>query len=239
MKLITAHCQNNWLISSSRITHIPWKVIKRGAKLNDPLHSLLPVKSKERLWCWKYQFRLQIVPGGRMLSLSRMRAEAKSLMMYCRRTYLNTERNPAPSSVFKKGSLSHRSAEEIRNPWVEIKNMACKGFYFIRFVFFIPVRRLQSQASASARSCLMGPSHAGLSCRNIHCRRNMTECLKRKGNKSGGLNHSFSCVPFSELCTRPSPPAWQTGRTTGWAAPSLLPCTRSTDTNTEHTHRWL
>lgn len=44
-----------------------------------------------------------------MLSLSRMRADARSLMMYCRRTYLNTERKGSPSSVFKKGSLSHRS----------------------------------------------------------------------------------------------------------------------------------
>lgn len=36
--------------------------------------------------------------------------------------------------------------------------------------FTVPVLRLQSQASASARSCLMGPSQERLSCRNIHCR---------------------------------------------------------------------
>lgn len=45
-----------------------------------------------------------------MLSLSRMRADARSLMMYWRRTCLNTGRNCAPSSVSKKGSFSHRSA---------------------------------------------------------------------------------------------------------------------------------
>lgn len=42
----------------------------------------------------------------------------------------------------------------------------------------VPVLRLHSHASASARSCLMGPSHKGLSCRNIHCRgRNRKEKL--------------------------------------------------------------
>lgn len=50
-----------------------------------------------------------ILPGGKILSLSRMRADARSLMIYWRRTYLNTERKGAPSSVFKKGSFSHRS----------------------------------------------------------------------------------------------------------------------------------
>lgn len=43
-------------------------------------------------------------------------------------------------------------------------------YYFIRCGLIVPVLRLQSQASASARSCLMGPSHDGLSCRNIHYR---------------------------------------------------------------------
>lgn len=50
------------------------------------------------------------LPGGRILSRSRMRADARSLMMYWRRTCLNTERKGAPSSVFRKGSFSHRSA---------------------------------------------------------------------------------------------------------------------------------
>lgn len=41
-------------------------------------------------------------------------------------------------------------------------------YYFTRCGLTVPVLRLQSQASASARSCLMGPSQDGLSCRNIH-----------------------------------------------------------------------
>ena len=46
-----------------------------------------------------------------MLSLSRMRAEARSLMMYCRRTCLKTGTKRDPSSVFKKGSSSASSAQ--------------------------------------------------------------------------------------------------------------------------------
>lgn len=47
------------------------------------------------------------------------------------------------------------------------KKQRCEG------AVSVPVLRLQSQASASARSCLIGPSHDGLSCRNIHCRTNV------------------------------------------------------------------
>lgn len=53
-----------------------------------------------------------ILPGGKILSLSRMRAEARSLMIYWRRMCLNTEQKDEPSSVFKKGFFSHKSVEQ-------------------------------------------------------------------------------------------------------------------------------
>lgn len=104
------------------------------------------------------------LPGGKMLSLSRMRADAKSLMMYWRRTCLNTERKGKPSSVSKKGSLSHRSVGQSR-----FSRTYTKTTRETRRSPVGPVLRLHSQASASARSCLIGPSHKVLSCRNIHC----------------------------------------------------------------------
>lgn len=47
-----------------------------------------------------------------MLSRSSMRAEARSLMMYCRRMCLNTGTKGMPSSVFRNGSTSPASANE-------------------------------------------------------------------------------------------------------------------------------
>lgn len=45
----------------------------------------------------------------------------------------------------------------------------------------VPVLRLQSQASASARSCLIGPSHDRLSWRNIHWEKTMKRELLETG----------------------------------------------------------
>lgn len=101
-----------------------------------------------------------------------MRADARSLMIYWRRTYLNTERKVAPSSVFKKGSFSHRSINQNHtesNIGVATKqDILGLRYYFTKSSLPVPVLRLQSQTSASARSCFIGPSQDGLICRNIH-----------------------------------------------------------------------
>lgn len=142
--------------------------------------------TENRFLTWKFPctwIRLMtelccILPGGKILSLSRMRADARSLMIYWRRTYLNTERKGTPSSVLKKGSFSHRSGKQktlSSNQTNVIKKPAFKGQCFPGSGLTAPVLRLHSQASASARSCLMGPSHNGLSCRNIHCRQRQFE----------------------------------------------------------------
>lgn len=138
-----------------------------------------------------------------MLSLSRMRADAKSLMMYCRRTCLNTERKGKPSSVSRKGSFSHRSVGQSTFSRTNPKTGRER-----RFSPVVPVLRLHSQASASASSCLIGPSHEGLSCRNIHCRGRNRE-KRRLGKHEGAerLSGNYICAPFSELCTHPFPPA--------------------------------
>lgn len=62
------------------------------------------------------------LPGGKMLSRSRTRAEARSLTIYWRRTYLNTEQKVAPSSVLRKGSLSHRSVKKMPTANDGVKN---------------------------------------------------------------------------------------------------------------------
>lgn len=106
-------------IFSRIISQLTWKSRKTQFKLHYLLRGFCHEKikwkisffqSREKAKSWSnYVRRKHILPGGNMLSLSRMRADARSLMMYWRRTYLNTERKGAPSSVFKKGSFSHRS----------------------------------------------------------------------------------------------------------------------------------
>lgn len=54
---------------------------------------------------------------------------------------------------------------------------------------------------------------------------------------SGSCKAKRLHVPFSEQCIHPSPPAWQTGLRTGWAAPSYLPCECRAETNGEYDQR--
>lgn len=137
-----------------------------------------------------------------MLSLSRMRADAKSLMIYWRRTCLNTERKGKPSSVSKKGSFSHRSVGQRRFSRTNTKTRR-----ETRRSPVVPVLRLHSQASASARSCLIGPSHKVLSCRNIHCRGRNRKRRLWKHEGAARPSGNYVCAPFSEPCTHPFPPA--------------------------------
>lgn len=99
----------------------PWKLLSAVFKIRTLLlisgNEIKDLYSAEHRRCtpWGGHVRQnQILPGGKILSLSRMRADARSLIMYWRRTYLNTEQKDAPSSVFKKGSFSHRSVDQGR-----------------------------------------------------------------------------------------------------------------------------
>lgn len=113
-------------------------------------------------------------------------------------------------------SIDGRFACRSNNFNCTCKKMICPAW----FCPVLPVLRLQSHASASARSCLMGPSQSGLSCRNIHCEERKELFRNFCGRTVRSPGEVGIRVPFSEPCTRPSPPAWRTSLRTGWSAPS-------------------
>lgn len=173
-------------------------------------------------------FNCHILPGGKILSLSRMRADARSLMINWRRTYLNTERKGVPSSVLKKGSFSHRSEKQSQflTDQTKQKRLHIKISVFPRCGLTVPVLRLQSQASESARSCLIGPSHDWLSCRNIHCRerklqREFLETgLRVQGVYLGAIKYAiFQCTFFRAVYTSIS--TCMTNRSEDWISCSI------------------
>lgn len=71
----------------------------------------LNLSQKSLIWL-ESECTRKVSPGGRMLSRSSMRAEARSLMMYCRRMCLKTGTKGIPSSVFRYGSSSPASVCE-------------------------------------------------------------------------------------------------------------------------------
>lgn len=106
------------------------------------------------------------------------------------------------------------------------KRLHIKISVFPRCGLTVPVLRLQSQASASARSCLIGPSHDWLSCRNIHCRerklqREFLETgLRVQGVYLGAIKYAiFQCTFFRAVYTSIS--TCMTNRSEDWISCSI------------------
>lgn len=159
-----------------------------------------------------------------------MRADARSLMMYWRRTYLKTERKGAPSSVFRKGSFSHRSVEQGQLKTHVIKHLsvttnATKPFYMRTGAFNSTTPAFAEPGVSISQKLLDGavPGRVDLQKHPLNRDRGMRRVLLCNEHIRVDSIKLF-ILPFSEPCKHPSPPAWQTGLRTEWAAPSPLPC---------------
>lgn len=78
---------------------------------------------------------------------------------------LCSRRAPFHTGLYIKSKQNHSQT----SVWPQSKqDILALRYYFTKCSLPVPVLRLQSQASASARSCFMGPSQDGLICKNIH-----------------------------------------------------------------------
>lgn len=168
-------------------------------------------------------------PGGRILSRSRFRADARSLMMYWRRTCLKTELKDAPSSVFRNGSFSHRSVgsttTRAKHLWADLKKKKTKMWRC----------RFSTCPSFAEPGVSVGEELFDWTVpRRVELQEHplQNQCFYSEFENWNRAVTFEVCSPSSVQCKHPSPPAWRTGLRTEWAAPSPLTCEPRAHTHT-------